>query len=136
MIDKDMQQKLITAAKLATKNSYAPYSNFRVGAAILTSNDKIFTGVNIENRSYGLTVCAERNAVAKMIDDGEKEIKAAAIFAADSQVPIPPCGACRQVLSEFGSNIEIFYSCNEEEITATTISNLLPEDSLFELKKR
>lgn len=126
---------LLEQAKNAIINSYAPYSKFRVGAAILTSNDKVFTGVNIENRSYGLTVCAERNAIAAMINAGEKEIKAIAIYAADSAVAIPPCGACRQVVSEFGSNFDIYYACDLEKIKATTIAKLLPEDSLYELKK-
>jgi cytidine deaminase len=129
-------EELIKAAEQAAAKAYAPYSEFRVGAALLTTDGRIFTGVNIENRSYGLTICAERNAAAEAIKNGATGIAAAAVFAADSASPIPPCGACRQVLSEFADkDTMVYYACPGSAITKKSLAELLPEDSLFELKK-
>lgn len=87
-------------AKEASKNSYSPYSKFAVGACVLTENDKIYTGCNFENSSFGLAICAERNAIGSAIADGEKKIKAIAIYSPNMQMCYP-CGACRQVIHEF-----------------------------------
>jgi cytidine deaminase len=100
------EKKLISSAKQSMGYAYAPYSKFRVGAAILTTSGKIYTGCNIENASLGLTVCAERVALFKAISEGEKSFKAIAIVATKN--PAYPCGACRQVLYEFAPEIEIF----------------------------
>lgn len=86
----------------ASQNAYCPYSGFRVGAALLTSEGTIFTGVNVENASYGLTICAERSAICAAITAGARECNAIAIVSSGSN-PAQPCGACRQVLAEFGS---------------------------------
>lgn len=95
-------QELLEAARSASRNAYAPYSNFRVGAAIQSENDAIYTGCNVENASYGLSMCAERNAVAAMISAAEgRKINTVAIVSPDAK-PCMPCGACRQVLREFG----------------------------------
>ncbi|MBD3168272.1 MAG: cytidine deaminase [candidate division Zixibacteria bacterium] len=93
-------RELISAAREALENAYAPYSNFRVGAALLGGNGLIYSGCNVENASYGLTICAERNAIFKMISDGEREIKAIAVVVEGNRV-VTPCGACRQVIREF-----------------------------------
>ena len=110
---------LIDSAKKAQKNAYAPYSGFKVGAALLTKSGKIYTGCNVENASYGLACCAERNAVFKAISEGEKEFRAIAIMS-DSAEPTAPCGACRQVLNEFAPNIKIIMT----GLKGTKISSL------------
>lgn len=131
----DMDE-LIKAAEEASLHAYAPYSDFRVGAAILTDDGKIFAGTNVENRSFGLTVCAERNAVGNAILHGMKKIKAAAVYSPDSEKPLPPCGACRQVLSEFSDqNTIIILSDKNRNFIKTTIGDLYPMDSLRKLKK-
>lgn len=92
----------IQAARAASERAYAPYSNFLVGAAILTRGGSVHSGCNVENASYGLGICAERNAVARMIADGEdREIESVAVYSPNAS-PCFPCGACRQVLREFG----------------------------------
>src|SRR6478609_7284214 len=95
-----MFDDLFEKAAIARLSAYAPYSDFRVGAALLTESGKVFTGGNVENISYGLTICAERAAVFAAVQAGEREFKAIAIVA-DTGEPISPCGACRQVLAEF-----------------------------------
>jgi cytidine deaminase len=94
---------VMDAARDASRNAYAPYSNFRVGAAILTEGGQIHAGCNVENASYGLAICAERNAAATMAfaNPGDREIRLVAVFSPDT-APCFPCGACRQVLREFG----------------------------------
>ena len=95
-----MVEKLIDTAIEQLKFSYTPYSNFKVGAALLTKSGKIYTGCNIENASYGLTNCAERTAIFKAVSEGHTKFKALAVVA-DTEGPCAPCGACRQVISEF-----------------------------------
>jgi cytidine deaminase len=94
---------VMDAARDASRNAYAPYSNFRVGAAILAEGGQIHAGCNVENASYGLAICAERNAAAAMAfaNPGDREIRLVAVFSPDA-APCFPCGACRQVLREFG----------------------------------
>jgi cytidine deaminase len=96
-------ETVMEAARSASRNAYAPYSNFHVGAAILTAGGAIHTGCNVENASYGLTICAERNAAAAMIlaNPEDREIELVAVFSSGAS-PCFPCGACRQVLREFG----------------------------------
>jgi len=119
-------KRLIKEAEKARKRAYTPYSKFKVGAAILTSDGKIFTGCNIENASFGLTVCAERVAILKAISEGSTEFEAIAIFG-DTDRPCSPCGACRQVLSEFGEDIKIIMSNMKGDIKIKKIGELLPE---------
>lgn len=103
LLSQEMQNTLAEAAAEAKRHSYSPYSHFKVGAAVLTEDGKIYTGTNIENASYGLTVCAERNAIFKAVGDGYRKLAALAVCTD----PIPgdglgtPCGACRQVMTEF-----------------------------------
>jgi len=134
MIDKE---KLISAAAKAALKAYAPYSRFRVGAAVLSDDGTVYTGVNVENRSYGLTVCAERNAVATGVASGMKKIKAVAVYSPDSDTPLPPCGACRQVITEFAGPDALVICCgNKKNMVEIPVSELYPMDSLQNLKKK
>ncbi len=108
-MEKELITKLIKKATQARKRAYVPYSNFQVGAAVLTKDGKIYTGCNIENSSYGLSNCAERTAIFKAISEGEKNFSAIAIIA-DTDRPCSPCGACRQVIVEFGKDIDVIMS--------------------------
>ncbi len=119
-------KKLIKEAEKARKGAYTPYSKFNVGAAILSSDGKIFTGCNIENASFGLTVCAERVAILKAISEGSSKFEAIAIVG-DTNRPCSPCGACRQVISEFGKDIKIIMSNLKGDIKIKKIDELLPE---------
>ena len=121
------KQKLINAATQALDRAYAPYSQFKVGAAVLTTEGKIVTGCNVENASYGLSMCAERNAIANAImsNEGDKiEIRAIAV-ANGQQVPCSPCGACRQVIWEFGQQAQVIFQGNQVW-QSSTIQELLP----------
>jgi len=115
---------LIASAKMAQKAAYAPYSKFKVGAALLGKSGRIFTGCNVENASYGLACCAERNAVFKALSEGEREFRAIAIVS-DSPKPTAPCGACRQVLNEFAPDISVIMPGKKRTIK-TTLKKLLP----------
>ncbi len=117
-------KELMKMAIEARQNAYAPYSHFAVGAALLAESGKIYTGCNIENASYGLTCCAERNAIFAAVGAGERRFKMLAV-AADSPEPVAPCGACRQVIAEFG--IPLVVMGNLKEATKTmTAEELLP----------
>lgn len=117
-------KELMKIARKARQNAYAPYSHFAVGAALLAKSGKVYTGCNIENASYGLTCCAERNAIFAAVGAGERRFKMLAV-AADSPEPVAPCGACRQVIAEFG--IPLVVMGNLKEATKTmTAEELLP----------
>lgn len=127
--------ELIKLAIAAKEFSYSPYSNFRVGAAILGDDGKMFSGCNIENASYGATNCAERTAIFKGVSQGVKNIKAIAITS-DEEDFIYPCGICRQVLREFGKDIDIILINKKGETKQSSIAELLPNDfSKDKLKK-
>lgn len=115
---------LFAQAKDVAKKAYAPYSHFRVGAALLTDTGNTYLGCNVENASYGLSMCAERNAIFNMVTNGETKIVEIAIYV-DSEKLFPPCGACRQVLAEFGEDIAIYYG-NDNEIIETSLKEILP----------
>ncbi|MGB9749676.1 MAG: cytidine deaminase [Caldisericia bacterium] len=117
-------EELISLAKKASLNAYAPYSGFKVGAALLTKSGKIFTGSNIENASYGATVCAERVAIFKAVSENEKEFEGIAIYADSNKLSFP-CGICRQVMSEFSQNLIIILS-NEKDRKIYTLKEILP----------
>jgi len=117
--------RLVAAARQAREGAVAPYSNFKVGAALETEDGTIITGCNIENASYGLTVCAERVAMFKALSDGHRHFTRMAVVA-DSQVPTSPCGACRQVLWEFGQNLEIVLANLTEVKGRHQMAELLP----------
>lgn len=117
-------KELMKIARKARQNAYAPYSHFAVGAALLAESGRVYTGCNIENASYGLTCCAERNAIFAAVGAGERRFKMLAV-AADSPEPVAPCGACRQVFAEFG--IPLVVMGNLKEATKTmTAEELLP----------
>jgi cytidine deaminase len=97
---------LVTAAKAAQDRAYAPYSNFRVGAALESESGEVFVGCNVENASYGLTICAERAAVCAAVSAGARRFRRAVVVS-DCDPPAAPCGACRQVLSEFGRDLRV-----------------------------
>ena len=120
------QQKLIHAAVAVRANAHAPYSRFQVGAAVLTASGEIFAGCNVENASYGLTMCAERVAVGAAVAAGHKQITAIAVATAGGH---SPCGACRQVLSEFGPAMEILLVDADDpaKVRTTSLDKLLPE---------
>ena len=121
----DAQKKaLIEAACAVRGNAYAPYSNYKVGAAILVDDGRVFTGVNVENVSYGLSICAERTAVFKAVSEGAKKILAAAICTATAG---SPCGACRQVLVEFGGDIPVWYTDTKGTVIETSLHKLIPD---------
>ena len=116
--------ELIQAANRVRVNAYAPYSNYSVGAALLTSSGKIFTGVNVENAAYPLTMCAERSAVFCAVASGEREFIAIVVATSNGGTP---CGSCRQVLSEFGLDIKVFLVDGESNVVQeTTVGELLP----------
>ncbi|HWQ62162.1 MAG TPA: cytidine deaminase [Negativicutes bacterium] len=116
--------ELIKAAVAARAGAYAPYSRFAVGAAVQGAGGRIYSGCNIENASYGLTVCAERVAIFKAVSDGEKRLVTLAV-AADTATPASPCGACRQVMAEFGINKVVMCNTKGERLTVT-LDELLP----------
>lgn len=118
-------EKLINAATAARERAYAPYSKFRVGAAILTKEARYYTGCNIENASYGLTCCAERVALFKAVSNGERDFEAIAVTAGTDDF-CTPCGACRQALAEFGTNIKVFMANKQGAYRIQTVAELLP----------
>lgn len=115
---------LIEKAKEAREMAYVKYSNFKVGAALLGKSGKIYTGCNVENASYGATICAERVAFTKAISEGEKEFEAIAIVSSSEDVTYP-CGICRQFMSEFGLDLKLIFT-DEKKISEYKLSNLLP----------
>lgn len=123
--------KLLSAAKKALKHSYSPYSRFKVGAAVLAKSGRIYTGANVENASYGLTVCAERVAVCKAVSEGEKEITAVALVSSPVK-PLAPCGACLQVIAEFGAKADVITLAGKRQMIRK-LTEYLPE--AFKLKK-
>lgn len=118
--------ELIERARLALNNAYAPYSKFRVGAAVLTKGGRVYTGANVENASYGLTICAERVAVVKAVTEGDRDIVAVAVVA-EADEPVPPCGACRQVIAEFNPDaLIIMATADGREVKTASMRDLLP----------
>lgn len=120
------KKQLVEKALEAKQNAYTPYSHFPVGAALVTSSGKIFTGCNVEQATYGGTVCAERTAIVKAVSEGEKDIKAICCVA-DTEDFCTPCGICRQFIYEFGPDIEVIMANKKGEYRSASISELLPE---------
>ncbi len=118
-------KELFRMAVEASENAYAPFSNFHVGAALLTEDGKVFTGVNIENSSYGATICAERTAMVKAISEGARDFQSIAI--AGNGGTSWPCGICRQFMYEFCPEIRVISGENEDELKVYTLKELLPE---------
>lgn len=119
-------KELILKAFQGRKNAYAPYSGFKVGAAVLTEDGNIYTGCNIENASYGATNCAERTAIFKAVSEGHENVKAIAIVGEKNKYTYP-CGICRQVMAEFAlPDIKIILAKNEREYIVKTLDEILP----------
>ena len=126
-IDQAARAELIAAARLAAEQAYCPYSRFRVGAAVLTDSGEIFPGCNVENASYGLTICAERNAIFQAVARSKPTlvIRAVVVFT-PTALPTAPCGACRQVINEFGPDAYVLSVCDGEGVIEVRLSGLLP----------
>jgi cytidine deaminase len=118
-------KRLVTIARNARRNSYSPYSKFRVGSALLAKDGKVFTGCNIENSSFGLTICAERTAIFKAVSEGYTRFKAIAI-ATDKNEFIAPCGACRQVIADLAGDIDFIMSNKRGALMVMKVSEMLP----------
>lgn len=126
-MNKEMSRVLIEAAFAIRKNSYSPYSNYPVGCAVLVANGQIITGVNIENASYPVGICAERAAMAQVISLGLKDAIEALAVVTSSSPPASPCGMCRQFLLEFlGPKTPVFLANHKDEVVQTSMAELLP----------
>jgi cytidine deaminase len=125
-LDEKTLKQLGDVARSASQHAYCPYSNFRVGAAILTEDEQTYAGCNVENASYGLTICAERNAIFQMVAKASSPIRAIAIYT-PTATPSAPCGACRQVINEFGPQAEVVSFCDGPDVLRKKLSELLPD---------
>ncbi len=121
----DIEERLVKAAREAREMAYVPYSGFRVGAAVLAESGRIYTGCNIENASYGATICAERTAFVKAISEGERKFLRVAVCGS-TQEPTSPCGICRQFMAEFGLDIPITMAGEGDLRKTMTLRELLP----------
>jgi cytidine deaminase len=126
----DPSAVLVAAARQVREQAYAPASRFLVGAAVRSADGRVFVGCNVENASYGLTLCAERAAVCAAVAAGARELVAVAI-ATDTVEPTPPCGACRQVLAEFGPAMQVVLA-GRAAVRSTTLDRLLPMPFTFD----
>ncbi len=124
---------LIEIADNTREYAYAPYSGYRVGAALLADSDYVYSGCNVENSSFGLAICAERAAIAKAISEGETAFRAVVIVTDDGA---SPCGACRQVLAEFGLDMAVYMAAPDGTYTAKTVRELLPDSFKLRRKRR
>lgn len=124
LISPSTVRRLEKAARAAAKSSYSPYSNFKVGAAVLTGSGKIHTGANVENASYGLCNCAERTAIYTAVAAGERTIRAVVVYT-PTPAPTMPCGACRQVIHEFGAGAVVISICNSKRRIESALPELL-----------
>lgn len=119
-------KKLLELAAQAREKAYVPYSQYKVGAALLAKSGRIYTGCNVENASYGATICAERTAVVKAVSEGEREFEALAVVV-DGPKPSSPCGICRQVLAEFGTDLRLLLGNLEGNVVVSTVKDYLPD---------
>ena len=121
----DLLELLIKKAREVSENAYSVYSNFPVGAAFIDKKGNIYTGCNVENKSFGLTNCAERTAIFHAISKGCRSIDTLVVYTPTNS-PTPPCGACRQVITEFSHDAKIICVCDSDKIIETTINELIP----------
>ena len=122
----DVVRALLQAARTARIHAYAPYSSFPVGAALLAEDGRVFTGVNVENASYGLATCAERTAVTKAVSEGARRFLSIAVIGAHDGVACPPCGSCRQILHEMGPDLVVITEAEDGAPVRMPLSTLLP----------
>ena len=120
------ESELIEVARQAAQQAYCPYSKFRVGAALVAADGKVYSGCNVENASYGLTNCAERTALFKAVSEGASSPFRKLVIYTPTAIATSPCGACRQVLFEFGAEAEVLCTCDSGHEIRTTVSALLP----------
>ena len=127
MVEPDAKtlRAMAARARAVSANAYSPYSEFRVGAVVLTDDGAMFDGCNVENASYGLTICAERSAIFQMVAGGKRTIAAVAVYTPTAK-PAAPCGACRQVIHEFGPDALIVSTCDGPDVLRKRLSELLP----------
>ena len=125
MLDESAQQQLLDQARRAREAAYAPYSNFKVGAAVLTATGEIFSGCNIENASLGATICAERVAILSAVAAGQRSLTVLAVVA-DTPDPVAPCGLCRQVLAEVSPNCWVLMANTAGRVWLANLKDLLP----------
>jgi cytidine deaminase len=125
-VSKKDWDRLTEAAKAASERAYCPYSKFRVGAALLTSDGQLYSGCNVENASYGLTICAERNTIFHAVAEAMVAVSALLVYT-PTEKPAAPCGACRQVLNEFGPDAQVRCVCDGPETIDLKVSDLLPK---------
>ena len=130
MLTSEQRDVLVAKAREVQGKAYAPASKFLVGAALLTADGQVFVGCNVENASYGLTICAERSAICAAVAAGAREVQAVAVVT-DLADPARPCGACRQVLAEFGSAMEVVLVGSGAAVVTTTLDKLLPDPFTF-----
>ncbi|KAF0875630.1 cytidine deaminase [Hyaena hyaena] len=126
-LEPELVQRLLLSCREAKKSAYCPYSHFRVGAALLTRDGRIFSGCNIENVCFAMGVCAERTAIQKAISEGHREFRAIAISSDLQDDFISPCGACRQVMREFGTNWAVYMTKPDGTYIVRTVLELLPD---------
>lgn len=138
-MNQDQLETLVAKAIDAKEFSYSPYSKFRVGCSLLTEDDQIYTGCNVENASYGLAICAERTALVKAVSEGHRKFKAIAVSTDLDEILVAPCGACRQFIAEFGLDWSIILVKNKNEHKIYSVSDILPyafDSSALESNKR
>lgn len=122
-----IEQTLLEKATEVLENAHVPYSNFRVGAALLDRDGNIYTGCNVENAAYGSTICAERTAIFKAVSEGEKEFSTIAIVLETDDGIGAPCGACRQVMNEFNAEMKVIMANTDGDYKISTVEDLLPD---------
>ena len=122
-----IEETLVERATEALENAHAPYSNFRVGAALLTTDGEIFSGCNVENAAYGSTICAERTAIFKAVSEGKKEFSTIAIVLETDDGIGSPCGACRQVMNEFNADMKVIMANTDGDYKVGSVEELLPD---------
>jgi cytidine deaminase len=128
-VEDEIVEALIEAARAVRDNAHAPYSGFRVGAAVLSESGKIYVGCNVESASFGATLCAERAAIAQMVAGGDKKLAAVAVFV-DAEEPAMPCGICRQLIADLGAKADVV-SATPGKAKRTSILHLLPDPFVF-----
>lgn len=127
-LEKKIRKLMFDRANQVSTNAYAPYSNFFVGAAVLTKSEEIYTGCNVENSSYGLTICAERNAIFNAVTSEGKLLKIKALIITNNSTTCSPCGACRQVIMEFSDNNTIIIYKYQNKYIEKKLVELLPDN--------
>lgn len=120
------KQELVSKAKAASQNAYAPYSKFRVGAALECGDGSVFTGCNVENAAYGLAICAERTAMVKAVSEGHRDFARLGIYCADTEDFGMPCGQCRQFMAEFNLDMEVIIGRPDGETQSYLVRDLIP----------